>query len=370
MPLSLLDDAAVRAALALGDLTDPADGPHAMQLIIDEMVAAVGRDGAPVIDVQRGSRVVPTADNYDNLGYSADAITRDARYTRYVDDHRVLRGHTSALIPPALRRLASTEHDDVLIVAPGVCHRRDSIDWQHTGNPHQLDLWRIRRGTRDLTDVDLMAMIATVVAASLPGAEWRTVASTHPYTEHGRQIDVRWTQRWIEIGECGLAAGHVLRRAKLGDEWSGLAMGVGLDRLVMLRKGIPDIRLLRSTEPRIASQMLDLAPYRPVSLMPSIRRDLSLAVGPDVAADNEAIGDRVRDALGPDADIVEAIEVLGETAPGALPPAARQRLGIQPGQRNLLIRLVLRALDRTLTDQEANVTRERVYAALHEGTTL
>jgi phenylalanyl-tRNA synthetase alpha chain len=59
--------------------------------------------------------------------------------------------------------------------------------------------------------------------------------------------------------------------------------------------------------------------------------------------------------------------VLGETEYEALPPAARTRLGIAPGQRNLLVRLVLRPLDRTLTDAEANRLRDRVYAALHEG---
>jgi phenylalanyl-tRNA synthetase alpha chain len=137
--------------------------------------------------------------------------------------------------------------------------------------------------------------------------------------------------------------------------------------LLMLRKGIPDIRLLRSTDPRVASQMLDLEPYRPVSHMPPVRRDLSIVVGPD--ADEEVLGDRVREALGDDADAAETVEVLSATEYDDLPPAARGRLGISPGQRNVLVRLVLRPLDRTLTDIEANVLRDRVYAALHEGAT-
>ena len=59
---------------------------------------------------------------------------------------------------------------------------------------------------------------------------------------------------------------------------TGLAMGLGLDRLLMLRKGMNDIRLLRSDDPRVVEQMLDLSPYRPVSDQPAIRRDLSIAV--------------------------------------------------------------------------------------------
>ena len=147
--------------------------------------------------------------------------------------------------------------------------------------------------------------------------------AVHPYTIHGRQIDVLLDDQWIEIGECGVAAPHVLRRAGLDESWTGLAMGPGLDRLLMLRKGIRDIRLLRSTDPRVAEQMLDLAPYKPVSAMPPVRRDLSVVVGPDVDVSAEALGDRVRNALGADADAAESVEVLGETSYDELPAAAR-----------------------------------------------
>jgi hypothetical protein len=78
--------------------------------------------------------------------------------------------------------------------------------------------------------------------------------------------------------------------------------------------------------------------------------------------------DRVRDALGPRAADVEAVEVRSETPWNALPEAARARLGMRPGQKNVLLRLVLRALGRTLTDDEANRLRDAVYAAVHEGT--
>ena len=57
-----------------------------------------------------------------------------------------------------------------------------------------------------------------------------------------------------------MAGVHVLRGA--GVEGTGLAMGLGLDRILMLRKGIADIRLLRAEDPRIAGQMGDLAVYR------------------------------------------------------------------------------------------------------------
>ena len=166
------------------------------------------------------------------------------------------------------------------------------------------------------------------------------------------------------MGECGLALPALLAENGL-PQASGLAMGLGLDRVLMLRKGIDDIRLLRSVDPRIAGQMQDLAPYRPVSAMPPVRRDLSLAVGESTTA--EELGDAVRAALGERANLVESVTVLSETPGPALPAAARERLGLLPGQKNVLLRVVLRALDRTLTHQECNTLRDEVYDALQRG---
>jgi phenylalanyl-tRNA synthetase alpha chain len=369
--MSVLRAEELTSALALRDLSDPAQGPHAIQLIVDQLRTALGL-AWPYTETwtRRDHPVVSLADNYDNLGYAADAVTREERYTRYASATEVLRSHTSAMIPPALRSLAqSSASSDVLMVCAGICYRRDSVDWQHTGTPHQLDLWRISRNV-SLGEAELEEMIALIVSTVLPGQTYRTVPAVHPYTIHGRQIDVLLDDQWIEIGECGVAAPAVLRRAGLDDRWTGLAMGPGLDRLLMLRKGIRDIRLLRATDPRVAGQMLDLSPYKAVSSMPPVRRDLSLVVGAATDISDEALGDRVRLALGADEDAVELLEVLSETSYEDLPEGARTRLRLRPGQRNNLVRLILRSLDRTLTDHEANLLRDKVYSALHEGPVL
>ncbi|WP_328616390.1 hypothetical protein OHS18_07205 [Amycolatopsis sp. NBC_00355] len=307
--------------------------------------------------------MVTVADNYDNLGYDPADVSRDARYTRYLDADRMLRSHSSALIPAALRALAANPAGDVLLVCPGVVYRRDSIDRLHSGTPHQLDLWRITR--RPMGRADLEEQVGALLGALLPGRRWRLDDRRHPYTVDGAQLDVEHDGAWVEVAECGLAAPAVLARAGLGDGWSGLALGLGLDRMLMLLKGIPDIRLLRSVEPAVAAQLLDLEPYRPVSLLPPVRRDLSIAVGADDLA--EDLGDRVRDALGPDADVVESVEILRETPCADLPPQALARLGAGRDQKNLLVRLVLRPMGSTLSDAEANVLRDRVHAALHRG---
>lgn len=366
MSAMILSADAVRRALSIRDLTDPTAGPHAMQRLLDEVLAALQAAWRIPVRVHRASPIVSLADNYDRLHYPPDGVARDARYTRYVCDAAVLRTQTSAMIPSLLRALAASPEDDLLLACPGLVYRRDCIDRLHTGEPHQVDLWRIRRGPR-LGPADLEAMIERITAAALPGRARRVLSAAHPYTEGGLQIDVEDGGEWVEIGECGLALPALLAESGLDpSEWSGLAMGLGLDRLLMLRKGIDDIRLLRSADPRIAAQLLDLEPYRPVSAMPPVSRDLSVVVdGGDTLED---LGDRVRTALGERAEVVEAVAVLSETPYEALPEAARARLGISAGQRNVLLRVTLRALDRTLTHPECNALRDEVYGAIHQGT--
>jgi hypothetical protein len=161
---------------------------------------------------------------------------------------------------------------------PRVVPVADNYDRLHTPAPHQLDLWRVSR--RPLGHHDLEQMAGLLVEALTPGRPWRSESRRHPYTLDGRQVDVCWAGEWVEVWECGLAHPAVLEAAGLAG-WSGLALGMGLDRLLMLPKGIRDIRLLRSADPRVAGQPADLAPWRPVSAMPPVCRDLSVAVAAD-----------------------------------------------------------------------------------------
>lgn len=382
----LIGDAALARARELRDLTDPARGPHAMQLLLGRIQHALAlRWGCDQL-VHRADPVVTRADNYDRLHYPADGAARDARYSRYVAPGRLLRTQTSAMIPGLLEQLAHDPPRDVLLVCPGLVYRRDSIDRLHTGEPHQVDLWRIAAVNEERLDVAHLAeMVGAVVAAALPGWRYRTVPAAHPYTTNGVQVDVwraepeaaagrsdaeagddRADGEWVEVGECGLALPAILEEAGLDPaRYRGLAMGLGLDRLLMLAKGLDDIRLLRAADPRIARQMLDLSPYQPVSRQPAVRRDLSVMV--DRPLDAEAVGDRIREALGDDAGLVESVEVLGSTPAELLPAAAVARMGARPGQTNLLVRLVIRDVARTLTAAEANRLRNRVYASLHAG---
>ncbi len=357
----VITSSALERALELRDLSDPLQGPHAMQAIVQSIHEELANRWRIPRLLYRGSPLVPVEDNYDRLAYPADGAVRDSRYSRYVTQGKMLRAHTSAMIPGLLRSLALDPPDDILLICPGLVYRRDTIDKLHTGEPHHLDLWRITRKT--LSADDLNEMVLAVVSSVLPGYKYRTIPSRHPYTTNGIQIDVAVANQWIEIGECGLASLDVIRMAGLDAQ--GLAMGLGLDRILMIRKSIDDIRLLRSTDERVQRQMLDLNPYVPVSNQPAIRRDLSIAVDASLTA--EELGDKIREAAPEHSSRLESIEIISESAYAELPPEAHQRMGMRAEQKNILLRLVIRDPVITLSSNEANAIRDSVYIALHQG---
>src|SRR4029450_1865022 len=84
-------------------------------------------------------------------------VPRDVRYPRYVDERRLLRSHSTAMVPAALHALAADPVADALLVCPGMVYRRDAIDRLHSPTPHQLDLPRGPR--RPLRPPDLPEIV-------------------------------------------------------------------------------------------------------------------------------------------------------------------------------------------------------------------
>jgi phenylalanyl-tRNA synthetase alpha chain len=342
-------------------LTDLAAGRHAINILMTNLISAIERWSGLPADIIRRPPIVPIADNYDRLFYEPNAIARSARYSHYIDDKRMLRTHTTAGIPPLL---AETRRDR-LIVCPGLVYRRDVVDRLHVGEPHQTDFWIVRQSR--LRRPDLLTMIEVVVESMLPGRTYRCNETVHPYTINGLEVEVQFNEGWVEVLECGEIHPRLLNDSHLpSQQWSGLAMGIGLDRLVMLIKQMDDIRLLRSSDARIARQMLTLDPYEPVSNQPATSRDMSICV---TDPDMELLGDRIRDVLGERSDWIENVELLQVSDYVSVPEKARERLGMSPGQKNLLIRVTLRSLDRSISKDDANCVYDLVYSHLHEGTT-
>ena len=91
--MNTLSASAIRDALQLRDLTDPSQGQHAMQLLLDRIERALADRWDVSVRRERAHPIVSIAENYDRLLVPGDAVAREARYTRYVNDHAVRLGH-------------------------------------------------------------------------------------------------------------------------------------------------------------------------------------------------------------------------------------------------------------------------------------
>lgn len=356
--------------LAIPDLTEGKQ-PHAISLLY-ERVAEYMRQAHKKSDVRvyRKDPIVTVADNYDNLLIASDNISRSSTYTHYVDNEHILRTHTTAQIPAILRELAATRKDwnDIAILLPGLAYRRDVTDKKHVGQVHMLEMWRIVKTGKDKPIVkdDLLDVVKGVANTAAPSWRLRIIDSPHPYTKQGIEVNAVLGDRDIEILECGLINDQILANAGLDpSEYSGWALGMGLDRLVMTLKNIPDVRYLRSTNPKIAAQMKDLEKYHEVSSQPAIQRDMSYSIPANYV--EEDINEDIREALGDKQNILESVEILSETAYKDLPLKIQERLGIASDQKNVLVRITLRHLERTLENKEANEIYDDIYEKINHG---
>lgn len=369
MYIEPINKEALNRYLAITDLTQSPQ-PHAVKMVY-EKVAEYMRSTHPQSDVRvyREDPIVTAIDNYDNLLITKDNISRSSTYTHYVDKTHILRTHTSAHLPGILRELSKRDDwEDVVILLPGLAYRRDVSDKKHVSEVHMLEMWRVVKNAarKVISKDDLLAVVKGVAATAAPGWELRIATSPHPYTNGGIEINATRDDRDIEIGECGLIKEAILANAGIDPKThSGWAMGIGLDRLVMTLKDIPDVRYLRSGNPKIAEQMTNLEPYNEVSNQPAIKRDLSYSVPQRYV--EEDISEDIRQALGSNLDTLESVEILGETSYEDLPEKVRERLGCIPSQKNVLVRITLRHLERSITNDEANEIYKQVYSKINKG---
>ena len=343
--------------LSIQDLSDSRQGPHAMQTLMNEVLDALSNYWNCPVTIYRENPIVSVEDNYDKLGIDKESVLRSESHTRYVDDNHVLRTMASTMVPRGLQSIKDQISPSRLLACVGLVYRRDQIDRIHSGVHHQLDLWYTSETPIGEEDMQAMINIIVEVVTGKKNAEYEVIPKIHPYTLNGREIDVIWNGKPVEILECGLTNPKILNENGCAGKY-GLALGLGLERILMVRKNIKDIRLLRSENEKVQCQMLDLMPYNEVSSMPPVVRDISVVV--DKNLDVELLGDMIRDSE-VDEKLIEEVKILSETQYEELPEKAKERLGIEPTEKNILVRIVLRSLERTLTNEECNKYRDIIY---------
>lgn len=196
-------------------------------------------------ELAEGPEVETEQFNFDALNFPPDHPARSESDTFHIapeGSRQLLRTHTS---PVQVRALLERELP-VYIISIGRTFRTDELDSTHTPVFHQVEGLAVDRG---LTMAHLKGTL-DAFARSEFGPEARTRIRPHffPFTEPSAEVDIWFENKkggpgWVEWGGCGMVNPNVLRASGIDpDEYSGFAFGMGLERTLQFRNGIPDMR--------------------------------------------------------------------------------------------------------------------------------
>jgi phenylalanyl-tRNA synthetase alpha chain len=214
--------------------------------------------GYSVVD---GREVETTHYNFDALNFPPGHPTRSPLQTLFLDEETVLRTETS----PAQIRTMEQQQPPVYVICPGRCYRRDTPDATHTPTFHQVEGLAVDEG---ITLGDLEGTLDYLMKA-LFGQTRKSRFVTHhfPFTEpsvearvschicDGSGCPVCRHSGWIEVGGAGMVDPNLFDFVGYDKErYTGFAFGWGVERIAVLRHGIPDLRELWRNDPRLLEQ--------------------------------------------------------------------------------------------------------------------
>jgi phenylalanyl-tRNA synthetase alpha chain len=262
---SLLERALIDRRLSeeIVDVTLPGEGARRGHLHLITQVRREVEDiflglGYQVVD---GREVETTRYNFDGLNFPPGHPTRSPLQSLFLNGDVLLRTETS----PSQIRVMEQQEPPVYMVSLGRVYRRDTPDATHSPIFHQVEGLAVDRG---ITMADLKGTLLHLMRA-LFGEEREVRFRTHdfPFTEPSLEPDVscflcegegcpvcRWSG-WIELGGSGMVDPNVFEFVGYDpEEWTGFAFGIGLERIAMLRHGLPEIGGLWQNDLRLLRQ--------------------------------------------------------------------------------------------------------------------
>ncbi|PIZ98889.1 MAG: phenylalanine--tRNA ligase subunit alpha [Candidatus Komeilibacteria bacterium CG_4_10_14_0_2_um_filter_37_10] len=199
--------------------------------------------------------------NFEGLNIPADHPAREMQDTFWLTDGHALKPHTSALQVRTMEKYGAP----LRAIFPGRCFRYEATDASHETTFYQLEGLMI---DKDISIANLIAVMKELLRAVFGrDVKVRQRPGFFPFVEPAFELDINCMicegkgcsvckqSGWVEILPCGLVHPKVLEYGGLDPQvWSGFAFGLGLTRLVMMKYGIDDIRLLQSGDLRFLKQ--------------------------------------------------------------------------------------------------------------------
>jgi phenylalanyl-tRNA synthetase alpha chain len=235
---------------------------HPLTQAMDQIVAILSGMG---FSVQYGPDIDTDYYNFEVLNFPPDHPARDMQDTFYITPHLLLRTHTSNI----QARVMEANKPPIRIIAPGKAYRNEAITARSHVFFHQIEAVYV---DKQVTFADLLATLDAFLKKLFKhDVSTRYRPSYFPFVEPGLEVDINCFicegkgcplckhTGWVEIAGAGMIHPEVLRNGGIDPEqYTGFAWGMGLERLVMMLKGIQDIRSFTENDLRFLSQFTAL----------------------------------------------------------------------------------------------------------------
>ena len=234
-------------------------GLNPIQQVINDISSFFSKYGFEVID---GEEVIETKFNFDNLNIAEDHPARNEKDTFYINDKMLLRTHCTSV---SAKKIENNKSNEIKMISFGNVYRKDDDDATHSHQFNQVDMIWVRK---DLNLSNLKWIVEEFLKYIFASNNLKTRyrLSYFPFTEPSFEVDMSCMKcsgkgcnickqtGWIEILGAGIFHKNVIKKAGLNEEMIGLAAGVGIDRIAMLKYGIRDIRLIYNNDFRLLSK--------------------------------------------------------------------------------------------------------------------
>ncbi|WP_213318148.1 phenylalanine--tRNA ligase subunit alpha [Chlamydiifrater volucris] len=234
-------------------------GEHVLKKTLREVVDIFVSLG---FSIQEAPNIESEANNFSLLNFPDDHPARQMHDTFYLDEKTLLRTHTSNVQARELKRSQSKR---MKVVAPGLCFRNEDVSSRSHMMFHQIEAFLI---DENVSMVDLIVVLREVFQRFFnKNVRLKFRHSYFPFVEPGVEVDVSCIEcaekgcslckntGWLEVAGAGMIHPNVLCKGGADPEkLSGYALGMGIERLVMLRHGIPDIRLFFENDVKFLKQ--------------------------------------------------------------------------------------------------------------------
>ncbi|KPK86208.1 MAG: hypothetical protein AMJ81_01815 [Phycisphaerae bacterium SM23_33] len=224
---------------------------HVITQTIEEITEIFARMG---FSVAYGPEVEDERHNFEALNIPPDHLARDELANFYITPSVMLRSQTSTV----QIRVMESQPPPVRVISPGRVYRPDTVDATHSYMFHQLEGLYVDEG---VTMADLKSDVDQFCKAYFgPEVATRFRPSFFPFTEPSAEVDMLFhyadgSTAWLELGGCGMVDPNVLEAVGYDSErYTGWAFGLGIERMLMRKYNIPDIRLLFENDVRFLRQ--------------------------------------------------------------------------------------------------------------------